>query len=222
MEKGRSRIDMRALTLAAGTLALQCAVYWLAQFIIKRFGFELHSPQTALDELIPFLPGFLLPYIGCFLHWAASFYLVYRTRDGFAHLFTAAVIGYAVSFAVYLLWPTTISRPLAKAQGVWGFVYGVICAADAPLNLFPSMHCMVAYICMAASFYAARNAHLPRAYAWLGAAMFALVCLATVFVKQHFIIDVFGGAVLGAAAWRLAALRCIRRPAESIYKAFQR
>lgn len=79
-----SRIDKRAALLAAATIAIQCATYWLAQFIIKTAGLVLHSPETWLDARIPFLPVFLVPYVGCFAHWVITFYIVYKTKDGFA------------------------------------------------------------------------------------------------------------------------------------------
>lgn len=208
------RIDKRAALLAAATIAIQCAMYWLAQFIIKTAGLALHSPEIWLDAHIPFLPVFLVPYVGCFAHWAITFYIVYKTKDGFARLFTAAVMGYVIAFAVFVIWPTTITRPAEQATGVWGFIYGIICAADAPLNLFPSVHCFVSFLCMVSTV---KNSAIPRWYAWLSAVMFALVCMATVFVKQHFIIDVVGGTVLGALTWRAAAREQMQRPAERLY-----
>lgn len=196
------RIDKRAALLAAATIAIQCITYWLAQFIIKTAGLALHSPETWLDAHIPFLPAFLVPYVGCFAHWVITFYIVYKTKDGFARLFTAAVMGYVIAFAIFLIWPTTITRPLEQAAGVWGFIYGIICATDAPLNLFPSVHCFVSFLCMASTV---KNSSVPRRYGMLSAVMFALVCMATVFVKQHFIIDVAGGTALGALMWAMAA-----------------
>ena len=92
-----SRIDKRAALLAAATIAIQCATYWLAQFIIETAGLTLHSPETWLDAHIPFLPVFLVPYVGCFAHWVITFYIVYKTKDGFARLFTAAVTGYVLA-----------------------------------------------------------------------------------------------------------------------------
>ena len=143
-----SRIDKRAALLAAATIAIQCATYWLAQFIIETAGLTLHSPETWLDARIPFLPVFLVPYVGCFAHWVITFYVVYKTKDGFARLFTAGVMGYLIAFAIFLIWPTTITRPAEQAAGIWGFIYGIICATDAPLNLFPSVHCFVSFLCM--------------------------------------------------------------------------
>ena len=118
-----SRIDKRAALLAAATIAIQCATYWLAQFIIETAGLALHSPETWLDAHIPFLPVFLVPYVGCFAHWVITFYVVYKTKDGFARLFTAAVTGYVIATAIFIIWPTTISRPAEQATGVWGFIY---------------------------------------------------------------------------------------------------
>ena len=208
------RIDARAAVLAAATIAIQCITYWLAQFIIKAAGLALHSPETPLDAHIPFLPIFLVPYVGCFAHWVITFYLIYRTKDGFARLFTAAASGYVIAAAVFIIWPTTITRPVGQAEGVLGFIYGIICATDAPLNLFPSVHCLVSYLCMAA---AVKDGGIPKWYAWLSAVMFVLVCMATVFVKQHFIADVIGGTALGALLWGVAPRVKMRAWAARLY-----
>ncbi len=213
-----NKIDTRAALLAAGTLIIQCVIYWLAQFITEAAGLRTHTMATPLDSLIPFLPGFLIPYVGCFAHWALTFYIVYKTEDGFARLFTAAVMGYIVCFTVYLLWPTTITRPVEAANGVWGFIYGVICASDAPLNLFPSMHCMLAFLCAAASL-GCPNA--GRAYRAFSCVMLALVCAATVFVKQHYVLDVTGGLALGAAVWGIAGRGNVKKLSTHVYKALK-
>lgn len=219
MQNGRgliSRIDKRAALLAAATIAIQSATYWLAQFIIETAGLALHSPETWLDAHIPFLPVFLVPYVGCFAHWVITFYIVYKTKDGFARLFTAAVTGYVIATAIFIIWPTTITRPAEQAAGIWGFIYGIICATDAPLNLFPSVHCFVSFLCMISTV---KNSGIPHWYAWLSAVMFALVCMATVFVKQHFIIDVAGGTALGALCWAAAAKGKPRECAAHVYEA---
>lgn len=213
-----SKIDIRAALLAALTLVIQCVLYWLAQFITEAAGLQTHTLATALDSLIPFLPGFLVPYVGCFVHWALTYYIVYKTEDGFARLFTAAVVGYIICFIVYLAWPTTITRPADEAKGVWGFVYGVICASDAPLNLFPSMHCMVAYLCAASTLRCPNAGRLYKAFSCI---MLALVCMATVFVKQHYALDVLGGILLGAAVWIMAGSGNVKMVSTHLYKALK-
>lgn len=212
-------INVRALILAAATLGVQCATYWLAQLIIKRADLALSSPSVPLDDHIPFVPVFLIPYIGCFVHWAATFYLVYGTRDGFSRLFPSAMIGYIAAFAVFLVYPTTISRPIEEAHGILAFIYGIICAADAPLNLFPSVHCMVAFLCMACT---KRAEGVPRWYAYMSAIMCVLVCASTVFVKQHFVMDVLGGVALGAAAWYIGSARRLYDLSARLYDALHR
>lgn len=216
---GRYNINVRALILAAATLGVQCATYWLAQFIIKKADLVLGSPSLPLDDLIPFVPVFLIPYIGCFAHWAATFYLVYRTRDGFSRLFSAAMTSYMVAFAVFLIYPTTIVRPLEETEGIWAFIYGIVCAADAPLNLFPSVHCVVAFLCTACT---KKTEGIPRWYAYMSAAMCVLVCASTVFVKQHFIMDVLGGVALGAAAWCIGGTKRLRNASAQLYDALHR
>lgn len=219
MQNGRgliSRIDKRAALLAAATIAIQCATYWLAQLIIKTAGLALHSPETWLDAHIPFLPVFLVPYVGCFAHWMITFYIVYKTKDGFARLFTAAVMGYVIATAIFLIWPHHDFPP----RGAGGWHMGIHirnnlrngCSAQSvpqrALLRFVSVH----------DIYREKLWHTPLVR-WLSAVMFALVCMATVFVKQHFIIDVAGGTALGALCWAAAAKGKPRECAARVYEA---
>ncbi len=215
----RCGVNVRALIFAAATLIMQCATYWLAQFIIKRADFTLHTPSLPLDEHIPFVPLFLIPYIGCFVHWAATFYLVYRTRNGCSRLFPAAMMGYIAAFAVFLIYPTTIIRPLEETEGVWAFIYGMVCAVDAPLNLFPSVHCMVAFLCAACTHKAEG---ISRWYGYMSAIMCVIVCASTVLVKQHFILDVLGGVVLGATSWHIGGIKRMKEASGQLYDALHR
>ncbi len=208
------KINTRSAICTVLTIALQSGSYWLAQFIIRAFELELHSPAIWLDGHIPFVPAFLIPYIGCFIHWLATFYIIYRDEDGFARLFTAAVMGYAAGFIVFICWPTTMQRPVIEAEGVWRFIYTIICTLDEPLNLLPSIHCFVSFLCCVSTI---KSSSVPRWYAAFSTVMLMLVCLSTLFVKQHCVLDVFAGVALGSMAWLLAKAAILQKPARRIY-----
>lgn len=64
---------------------------------------------------------------------------------------------------------------------------------DAPVNLFPSIHCLVSWLCWAG----VRNRkELPRRYRRSAFWMAAAVCVSTLTTKQHVLWDAAGGIAL--------------------------
>ena len=68
---------------------------------------------------------------------------------------------------------------------------------DVPTNCFPSMHCLLAYIVFRQSFYCDNVKPWMKA---LAGVITVLVCLSTVFVKQHVVLDIIGGLFCGELA----------------------
>ena len=75
---------------------------------------------------------------------------------------------------------------------VWGFVVWVIYSLDLPLNCFPSMH--VSLVFLGLFVIKMYRPDLLRYYlVWAIA-----IALSTLLVKQHYIVDVLAGGVLGS------------------------
>ncbi len=83
-----------------------------------------------------------------------------------------------------------------------GFTWAlsVVYSLDTPTNCFPSMHCLFAYLVFRQSL------RTPDAKTWFKVfcgVCAALICLSTLFVKQHVIADVIGGIFFGELAFAL-------------------
>ena len=100
----------------------------------------------------------------------------------------------------FIALPTVIDRPEAAGGLYYDRLLAQLYAADQPTNLFPSMHCMFAYMV----FRGFMIAKLDKPVV-IGSGLFAaLVCASTVFVKQHFLLDTFAGIILGEVAVTLS------------------
>jgi len=154
----------------------------------------LHAPRllvpSAIDRAIPFAPWTIGIYLSQF---AILFLTLWRARDA-APVFAAIAVATLISAIVFVLWPTTIERPLTRNTA-----YAALWLFDVPTNCFPSLHVALAMI--AAAFWPDRK---TRAVAIVWAAAIAVSTLTT---KQHYAIDVLGGAVVGAVA--IAATRAL-------------
>ena len=187
-------------------------VYWLlglialalAYFVTQHLGLQYHVVHLPLDDRIPFCPAFVVFYIlwyfyvpGCML-WAC-----FRARDVFYRQVAALFSGAFVCAAVFVLYPTCVDfRPSAAGPGLARALCRLIYANDAPVNVFPSLHCYEALVMHLATF------RVPplRAHKALRLASFALVvliCLSTLLIKQHSAADLIAGCALAVAAHSL-------------------
>ena len=173
-------------------------LYFLTENLIPQD--RCHIVHSALDDMIPFLEGFAIPYCFWFLLIVISlgWFLLYDI-DCFKKLQVFIMITQAVAMLVYIVWPSMQDlRPTEFPRDnflthVMAFIYRF----DTPTGVCPSLH--VAYsLGMASVWCKCRKAH-PL---WKAFVVFAAVVIsaATAFVKQHSVVDIFAALPLGALA----------------------
>ena len=187
-------------------------VYWLlglialalAYFVTQHLGLQYHVVHLPLDDRIPFCPAFVVFYIlwyfyvpGCML-WACL-----RAKDVFCRQAAALFSGAFLCVAVFVLCPTCIDfRPAAEGAGVFRALCRLIYAHDAPVNVFPSLHCYEALVLHLVTFRAP-PLRARKALRLVSFALVLLICLSTLFVKQHSAADLIAGCTLAVAAYSL-------------------
>ena len=171
-----------------------------------------------LDQLIPFLPWTVSIYFGCFLFWTVLYLLLARQDQEQAYrFFCADFLAKLVCLLFFILLPTTLTRPAVTGTSLWDAMMRLLYRLDEPRNLFPSIHCLVSWLC----FVGARHHRgFPRWAVWTTAVLAVLVCLSTLTTRQHVAADVAGGiflAELSYAAARAAPLhRLFSRAADRL------
>jgi membrane-associated phospholipid phosphatase len=176
----------------AGMTVLAPAVFCAIYFWLERNPrcVPAAMPVTALDRAIPFQEWALWPYLSLYLltpigPWLAdSRRLLVRYLKGLAALSS-------VSFTVFWVFPTTITRPDPSALGP---AYRGLVALDTTLNAFPSLHAALA-VYSALCWRPARAILLPWA---------AVIVYSTLATKQHVAVDAAAGMLLGALSFRWA------------------
>ena len=157
-----------------------------------------------LDDAIPFLPGFILPYI----FWYAYVPLLMlwvglRDKSAFLRLCTVFFLGAFLCILLFYFFPTTITfRPHAEGDGVMLWLCRLIFANDKTLNVCPSLHCYEAIMVHLAAFHC-KPLRRHRAVRVLSLLVAVLICLSTVFVKQHSVVDVVCGVALAVVLYIL-------------------
>ena len=192
------------------TLALlsnQIAFQGSRLFEKGRFHADLTLPA---DAVIPFLPWTITIYVGCFLFWLILYSMIARLpRQEADRFFCANVLGKGISFIVFVLFPTTMSRPELGGGTVWIALMRILYVIDAPDNLFPSLHCMIAWLCWIG---VRGNKQVPLPWRISALIMAVLVCLSTLTTRQHVVLDVFGGILLSKFCYSLSDLPALRKP----------
>ena len=127
--------------------------------------------------------------------------------------FLADFLSKAVCLLFFVLLPTTMPRPEIPGNTVWDDLMRFLYRIDAPYNLFPSIHCLVSWLC----FIGARNHRgLPRWAAWATGVMAVLVCFSTLTTRQHVVADVAAGIILAEGCYYIAGRSFLLRPASRL------
>ncbi len=150
-----------------------------------------HAVHSSLDDLIPFCEWFLIPYGA----WYAAIVLMhlYTLRhdvQSFRKYSQFLMVTIAISTTVFLLFPSCQElRPEAfPRDNFLTRAVQLLYRVDTSTNVLPSEHAIGAMALFAGALNT-RRLRTPGKLAAIGA-FSLLVCLSTVFLKQHSVLDV--------------------------------
>lgn len=175
---------------------VNCMVYWGAPlFTVGRTAYNLSGN---LDDLVPFLPPFIVVYFGCYIFWVINYLLISAQGDEHRYrFFTADICSRLVCLVMFVVFPTTNTRPELIGYDIWTQAVRALYQWDAPQNLFPSIHCLVSWMCCIGLRGCDR---IPKWYKWVSKFIAVLVFVSTLALRQHVLIDVAGGILLAELA----------------------
>jgi membrane-associated phospholipid phosphatase len=182
----------------------------LLYFPINRFAHGGEALALPIDRSIPVFPPAVVPYLLADVVFVGlPVWAAYRAKPAEFKSYAISLLAATfVSYAIYLAFPTFAARPEITANDVFSRLLKLLYQADKTYNAAPSGHAMYSTL---AFVYLAR--WKPRLWPlWLGGAV--LVFAAALLTKQHNVLDVVIGVILGGAAY-LAGLymaRTRRRP----------
>lgn len=149
---------------------------------------------TDLDRNIPFIPEFIIPYIGWYFYM--FFYLIYfcqKDRKLYYETLMTINIGMVTCYIFYFFFQTTFPRPILQGNDVFTSLVRLIYTNDQPFNCFPSIHVLTTFIIMYAMFKSEINSWGHRYFVYIFG---VLIIASTVFVKQHSFLDGIAAMVL--------------------------
>ena len=158
-----------------------------------------------LDDWIPFNEWFLIPYLFWFVFLIGMLvYGFFFDTDNFTRMMKFVIITYSVTMLIYLLFPTMQElRPTAfPRDNILTRFVADFYAFDTHTNVCPSLHVIGSFAAMYAGWNSRHFSSRPRRMVF--GAICALICLSTVFMKQHSAVDVMAALPLCLAAYPLA------------------
>lgn len=179
--------------------------FWLEDHVTENF----HVIHVALDDKIPFLEYFIVPYLLWFL-FVAGFVLYFFFKDSgeFYKLTGLLICGMTLFLIISTVWPNGLTlRPTTFARdNIFVDLCRRLWTADTATNAFPSIH---VYNSLAVAIAVVKSKHL-RSHRWIqisSVILAILIILSTMFLKQHSVVDVIGGFVCIAIFYPLVYMR---------------
>ena len=156
--------------------------------------------ESKLDSYIPFAEVFIIPYLLWFPFIAVSvIYFIFRDKTEYYRLCGLLISGMTVFLIVSTVFPNGLAlRPALSSLGRENIFTGLVSAlhkADTSTNVCPSIHVYNSLaVCLA--FFTSKHLQGKRLLKTGILVLTLLICLSTVFLKQHSVIDVFWAFVL--------------------------
>lgn len=167
-------------------------VYNMTRFFTNKM--PHYDFSIKLDSYIPFVSSFVVIYILSYVLWIIGFLVFAKeSRSLCNEFFAAEFVCKTICLLCFVIIPTTMTRANVPSGGVLNWLTNAVYSLDQPNNLFPSIHCMESWICFRGALRC-KKVHPMYSKVWFVLAV--LICMSTVFVKQHVFVDIIGGIVV--------------------------
>ncbi|GGH22507.1 phosphatase PAP2 family protein [Paenibacillus segetis] len=158
--------------------------------LLNHEGSRVSNLMTELDAQIPFVPAFIIPYMLWYPFIMVMLIVIFRKSEKtYYQTLITLCVGLVVSYVIYYFYQTTVPRPPVTEHGVIPSLVRFIYMTDQPYNCFPSIHVLTSYLVWKGSADCEDLSFISRS---LISVMMGAIVLSTLFVKQHYILDIAG------------------------------
>ncbi len=175
---------------------------WLEKTNVK----DYQLIHVSLDDHIPFLEVFIIPYLLWFLYVAVVVvYLFFKNKQDYYKACAFLFTGMTVFLIISTLWPNGHDlRPVSMPRdNCFTWLISMLWKTDTPTNLWPSIHVfnsMGAHFAVMHSRDLAQTKYGRPIKIASGILSFSII-LSTMFIKQHSVFDVVTGILMGAVMY---------------------
>ena len=219
-EKKENRVKLYGVIIGLVSLALQHAIYLGGHEIGTLVGITPILPKIGIDYVIPLLPVFIIPYVWAYVFWGMAPMAVSKCDyDHFLDYLASYLFACLAGAIILIFVPTYMDR---VAEGLLdtsrtGFLPSLmrfwysLDGGETAYNLFPSFHCInstISYLGVCG------RKEIPLWFRIYSLVTAILIFFSTLFVKQHFFVDVISGIAIAVAAFII----CKKCHAGNIFK----
>ncbi|MCD8120205.1 MAG: phosphatase PAP2 family protein [Lachnospiraceae bacterium] len=164
-----------------------------------------HVIYSPIDDLIPFCEYFIVPYLLWFGYVAIVMaYLLFHSKEDFYRASAFLFIGMSIALLICTVWPNgqNLRVDVDADKNVFCRLVARLYSTDTHTNVFPSIHVLNS---IGIHIAVCRNKTLSSRKPVVAASgiLMVLICMSTVFLKQHSVVDVAGGIALALVMYIL-------------------
>lgn len=171
---------------------------------------KFHPIYSKLDDLIPFNEYFLIPYALWFVYiFVTVAYFLLTSKVDFYKCCAYLFIGMTICLAIYTIWPNghylRVNLDSLGRHNIFITIISKLYKFDTATNVFPSIHVYNSVGALIAINKSEKLHHIK----WLRWSAFVLtvfICMSTVFLKQHSVMDIFGALTLNIIMYLIVYL----------------
>ena len=207
-EKKENRVKLYGVVIGIVSLAMQHGIYLLANQIAQGIGIPPFLPKIeAIDGAIPIIPIFILPYVWAYAYWAMAPMAVSKCKlRHFLNYLASYLVACLIGAVILIFAPTYMDRvaeglldtsrtgPLYALMRFWYSLDG----GEMAYNLFPSFHCINSTLSLLGVW---GRPEIPKGVQIYSLVITVAIYLSTLFVKQHYVLDVISGILIAAVAY---------------------
>lgn len=181
-------------------------LYMLAFRYVEQRNVPINIIHMKIDDYIPFCEYFIVPYLLWFAYVAVTvFYFAFfnKNKQEYWQFILTLGIGMTLFIFVSLLYPNGQNlRSELTGDSIFIHLVQYLYTIDTPTNILPSIHVFNSIACCIAIFqhklFQKRKALLTGT-----AILTTLIVMATVFLKQHTLVDVIAAVALNIVCFQL-------------------
>lgn len=173
-------------------------IYLIFFVLAERVTTEVTYINIPLDDKIPFVEGFIVPYLLWFPFMALGIvYVFFMDKKEFLPMAWNLVIGMSLFLVVSFVFPNGLElRPeVFPRDNICTDLVKHLYSIDTSTNVIPSIHVFNSLVC-GISFGRVLAGRGHKIAAIASYAMAGLIVISTMFVKQHSIVDVVTGILM--------------------------
>lgn len=180
-------------------ILLYMFIYFIWFFLLEgRDDVTFTNMYCIIDDYIPFLEIFVIPYILWFLYIAVTvLYMLFTSKEDFIKCCAFLFIGMTICLIIYTIWPNAQNLRVSEfpRNNILTDLVNMFYTADTSTNVCPSIHVFNSIGANIAIWHCNKlKTHPVIRY---GSLLLCIsICLSTMFIKQHSFVDFVCGGIL--------------------------